>query len=152
MSLKTIIASIGEFFAKLFGDTKDAFNDLPKEQQDAIIQGVNISQIIKDGYAKGEAFVVTQIAAKLNVSEDVANGVILYVLKSFGINEPSIQEGFDKLADRVQSGLTDEGWNGLWQLGAQSAASWMSTGKLNWLTLSLGVVEFVVQHFIKGVK
>ncbi|MEB0262287.1 hypothetical protein [Mucilaginibacter sp. 10I4] len=152
MSLAKLIQSIGHFFANLFAHTKEDFNNLPKDQQDAIIQGVNLSQLIKDGYKEGEAALVANVAAKLNISTDVAKGLILYTLKSLGINVTVIQDGLNQLADRIQAGITDEGWNGLWQVAAQSAASWLSTGSLNWITLGLGVVEFVVQHFLKGIK
>lgn len=153
MSLKTLVASIGHFFENLFKTTKTAFNALPPDQQDAIIKGVNISQLIKNGYAKGETALVSDIATKLNISTDIANGVILHILNSIpGINVTVIQDGLNKLADNLQAGITDEGWNGLWEVAAKSAASWLSTGSLNWVTLGLGVVEFAVQHFIKGVR
>jgi len=153
MSLKNLIASIGHFFEHLFKTTQTAFNDLPKEQQDAIISGVNVSQIIKEGYSKGETAIVSEVAEKLSVSTDVAEQVILHVLNSIpGINVFSIQVGLNRLADHIQTGITDEGWNGLWETVAKAGASWLATGSLNWVTLGLGVVEFAFQHFIKGIK
>jgi hypothetical protein len=151
--LKNLIASIGHFFENLFKSTQTAFNELPKEQQDAIISGVNISQIIKEGYTKDETALVSEVAEKLSISTDVANGVILHVLNSIpGINVTAIQDGLDKLADSLQSGITDEGWNGLWETVAKAAASWLSTGSISWVTLGLGVVEFAFQLIVKGVK
>lgn len=153
MSLATLISSIGHFFANLFKTTQNAFNELPKEQQDAIVKGVNISQLLKDGYKSGEAAIISSVATKLNVSTDVATGVVLHVLNSIpGINTTTIQAGLDKLADNIQTGITDDGWNGLWETVAKAGASFLATGSLNWVTLGLGVVEFAFQHFIKGVK
>lgn len=153
MNLKSLIDSIGHWFGALFRTTKTAYEQLPKEQQDAIISGINISAIIKTGYSKGETAIVSEVASKLNISTDVASAVILHVLNSIpGINTTSIQAGLDKLADHIQSGITDDGWNGLWEVAAKSAASWMATGSLNWVTLGLGVLEFAYQHFLKGVK
>ncbi len=153
MSLKSLINSIGHFFANLFNSTKDAFNELPQAQQDAIISGINISQIIKGAYTSGETALVSEVATKLGVSTDIAEAVILHVLNSIpGINTTSIQAGLDKLADHIQTGITDDGWNGLWEVVAKSAASWMATGSLSWITLGLGVLEFAYQHFLKGVK
>lgn len=153
MSLKSLIDSIGHFFGQLFRTTKTAFEQLPKEQQDAIISGINISAIIKGGYLKGETAIINEVAQKLNVSTEVAKEVVLHVLNSIpGINTADVQSGLDKLADALQSGITDEGWNGLWEVAAKSAASWMATGKLNWVTLGLGVLEFAYQHFLKGVQ
>lgn len=152
MSLKTLIQSIGHFFANLFNSTRDAFNDLPKEQQDAILKGVLVSEIIKTGYEAGEQAVIKYVAQKCEVSEDVSKSVILHVLHSLGINVSNIQEGLDGLAGRIENTITDDGWNGLWESVAKFAASWMSTGKLNWITLGLGVVEFAYQKIFKGVE
>lgn len=151
--LGNLIQSIGHFFENLFKTTQNAFNELPKEQQDAIVQGVNISQLIKDGYKAGETALVSEVATKLNISTDVATGVILHTLNSIpGINTTTIQAGLDKLADNIQAGITDDGWNGLWETVAKAGASFLATGSISWVTLGLGVVEFAFQHFIKGVK
>ena len=152
MSLKTLIQSIGHFFEKLFGSTRDAFNELPKEQQDAIVSGVNVAEIIKEMYGIGEDNLIRAISQKLLVSESVSKAVIMHVLKSLGINTDTVQDGLDNLAGRVENTITDDGWNGLWESVAKFAASWMSTGKLNWVTLGLGVVEFAYQKIFKGVE
>jgi len=151
MSLASIINSIGHFFANLFSHAKNSFNELPKEQQDALVQGVNISQTLKEVYKEGEDAAVTAIATKLGVSEDIARGVILHVGKDLGVDTGQIKDVLDHFADKVQAGITDSGWNALWQDVASFAAQFMSTGKLNWVTLSLGVVEFAFQKFVKGV-
>jgi hypothetical protein len=152
MSLKSLIQSIGKFFDGLFRSTKKAFNELPEDQKDAIIKGVNISELIKSGYTLGPEYLINAVATGCDVSKDVARGVIDHVLKSWGINSTDIQSGLDKLAERIEDGLTDDGWNGLWEVGAKAAASWLSTGRLNWITLGLGVLEFAYQKIFKGVK
>lgn len=153
MSLSTLIASIGHFFENLFKTTQNAFNALPQDQQDAIIQGVNISQLIKEGYTKGETALVSEVSAKLDISYDVADSVILHVLNSIpGINVTVIQDGLNKLADSLQAGITDSGWNGLWETVAKAAATWLSIGSINWVTLALGVLEIAYQQVFKGVK
>lgn len=152
MSLKTLINSIGHFFAGLFKSTQKAYNELPEDQQQAILNGVNIAEIIKQGYKEGEEYLVAVIAAKAGISTDIARGVLDHVLKSWGINETSVQAGLDKLAEAIDNGLTNDGWNGLWETVAKSAASLLGTGRVNWVTLGLGVTEFAYQKFIKGVK
>lgn len=149
MSLGSILESIGSFFSHLFSGVENGFEKLPKEQQDAIIQGANISQIIKDGYKDGEGAIVNTIATKLNISTDVATGVVLQVGKDLGIDTSKVQDVLDRIADTVQAGITDNAWNGLWQNVAKFAASWMSTGSVNWITLSMGVIEFALQKFVK---
>lgn len=152
MNLKSIIQAIGRFFEKLFNDTKDAFEELPKEQQDAIIQGVHVAEAIKEFYSKGEQFIVSLIALKANVSDDVARGAILAIGKDLGVDTGQVRDVLDKVANRVEEAVTDNAWNALWQDVAKFATIWLSTGKANWLTLGLGVIEFAYQRFIKGVK
>jgi len=145
-----IIASIGGFIAHLFTGAKNAFNDLPKEQQDAIIQGVNISQLLKEGYKEGAGYVLAEIETKLNIPADVATQLLLTVFKDMGINVTKVQDGLDQIADKVQAGITDNNWNSLWQIGAKSAAQWLSQGKLDWVSLAMGLVEWAYLHFLKA--
>lgn len=147
--ISRLLESIGDFFSHLFTGVENGFEQLPKEQQDPIIQGTNISQILKDGYKNGAEAVVETIATKLNVSTDVATGVVIQVGKDLGINTDKVQDVLDHIADQIQAGITDNAWNGLWQNVAKFAASWMSTGSVNWVTLSMGVIEFVLQKFVK---
>jgi hypothetical protein len=148
--ISKLIAVIGAFIAGLFKTAGKAFNSLPKEQQDAIIQGVNISQIIKDNYAKGEIAVLSMIIDKTGVSADVAEFAVLAVAKDMGINVSTVQDFLNVLADKVQAGITDNHWNELWQSIAKFGASYLSTGKVDWVTLSLGVVEFALHQFVKN--
>lgn len=151
MSLKTLINSIGHFFEGLFNHAKSVWNALPKEQQDAVIQGVNISQIIKEGYKDGEHAVVAAVSQKLGVSEDIAKGVILEVGRGFGVNTGKIQDILDHIADTIGKGLSDPGYNQLWQSIAKFAATFLATGSLNWVTLSLGLIEIAFQKVFKNV-
>lgn len=145
-----LLAAIGGFFAHLVSGAKTAFSALPKAQQDAIIQGVNISQILKDGYTKGVDFVLGEIETKLSIPADVATILLQTALKDVGIDEADLEVGFGKLADKIQSGITDNNWNSIWQTIAKSAAQWLSVGKLDWVSLSMGLVEWALQRFVKA--
>lgn len=147
-----IIAAIGGFIAHLFTGAKNAFDELTPAQQQAIVQGVNISQILKDGYTKGVDFVLGEIETQLTIPQDVATQLLQTALKDIGINETDLQTGFNKLADKVQAGVTQTGWNSLWQTIASSAAQWLSTGSLNWVSLAMGLVEWVYQNMVKSKK
>lgn len=145
-----LIAAIGSFFSHLVTGAKTAFEALPPQQQQAIEQGVNISQILKDGYTKGVDFVLGEIETKLNIPVDVATQLLQVALKDVGIDEADLQTGFNKLADKIQAGITDNHYNGIWQAVATSAAQWLSTGSLNWVSLAMGLIEWAVQHFVKA--
>ena len=145
-----LIASIGNFLSHLLAGAQKGFNDLPKDQQDAIINGVGVADIIKKEYHLGEAAVVASIAKAIGVTPDVASGLILGIGKDLGINTGKIQDVLDHYANQTQAVLTDNGINSLWQTTAKFAASWLATGSLNWVTLSLGVIEWAYQNFIKA--
>lgn len=146
----TFFGRLGAFFAHLVTGAKSAFDSLTKQQQDDIVNGVNISQILKDGYKEGKDVVLATIESQLNIAPDVAEQLLLTALKDANINELDLQAGFDKLADRVQSGISDNNWNDLWKTIAKSAAQWLSQGSLDWISLSMGLVEWALQHFIKA--
>lgn len=142
--LGKLIKEVGQFLAKLLTDTGDAFNDLPKEQQDAILNGVQVAQIIKDNIDRGETYVIDVIASRLNLSQDVAKGLFDRLSKDLGVD--SVLNG---VADKIGQGITDLAHSALFQLIAQSAATFLSGGAVNWLTLALGVVEYAYQ-WLKG--
>ena len=152
MSLKSLIKSIGEFFANLFSSTGDAFDALPKDQQSDIINGIQVSQVIKLFYKQGETAVIKEVAERLNVSENVAIGVVDHALKAWGINETSIDAGLKELQDIIDKGISDGGWNSLFKTLADNAAIFLGTGRVNWITLSFGVLEFAYQKLFKNVK
>lgn len=147
---KRLIEWIGSFFSHLVSGAKSAFSELPKEQQDAIIHGVNVSQIMKDGYTKGIDFVLGELDTKLHIPADTGKVLLQVALKDVGIDEADLQAGFDKLADKVQAGITDNHWNSLWQTVAKSAAQWLSIGSINWVSLSMGLIEWGFQRFVKA--
>lgn len=145
-----LIAAIGGFFSHLLNGAKSAFEELPQEQQNDIVNGVNISQIIKDGYKEGEDYIVNAVAEQTKTDTSEAQALIRVALKDIGINKDSIQEGLDTIADMVDKGITDNDYNGLWRDIATSAAQWLSSGKLDWVSLGMGLVEWAFQHFINA--
>ena len=147
-----LLATVGAFLSHLLSGAQTAFKKLSPDQQKALINGVNVSQIIKDSYAQGEAAVVSLIAQKTGLTADAVTQLILVIAKDAGINVTSVQGYLDAIAAKVQAGLTDLGHNSLFSDTASFAASYLSSGKLDWVSLSLGLVEFAYQHFIKSSK
>lgn len=147
-----LIASIGGFFSTLLAGAKKGFNALSPVQQQALINGVNIAQIIKENYAKGEASVVSLISQKTGLPADAVSTAILAIAKDAGVNVTSVQAYLDTLANKIQSGITDNNWNSLFSDIAAFGASYLSTGSLNWVSLSLGLIEFAYQHFVAAKK
>jgi hypothetical protein len=147
-----LLATIGGFFISLVSGARGAFNKLSPEQQKALIDGTNISQILKENYKQGEVAVLALITKTTGIPADVATQVILAIAKDAGVNVTSVQDYLNHLADKVQAGITDNGWNALFSDIASFGASWLSTGSLNWVSLGMGLIEFVYQHFIASKK
>ena len=147
-ALGRLLQSIGGFFSGLFNSAKTAFNNLTPAEKDAIISGVNISQLIKDNYKLGEGAIVGLISTKTGLSAPVVSAAILSIGKDLGIDTGKIQDVLDHIANTVQKGLTDPAWNNLWQAIAKFGAMYLSNGRLDWVSLSMGLVEWAVQTFI----
>lgn len=144
-----LLASIGGFFVSLFHNAGKSFKDLPPDQQKAAIDGSNISQLLKTGYKNGEAWIISEISKVTGLPADVATQTILSIAKDNGVNTDSVQAYLDHIADKVQAGVTDNKWNAIWQDIAKFAANYLTQGKLDWVSLSLGIIEYVFQTFVK---
>lgn len=145
-----LLAAIGGFFAHLFHNAGKSFNDLPPDQQQATINGTQIAQIIKSLYKSGEDAVISKIVGITGLSKDVAEHAVLSIAKDDGIDTTSVQAYLDHLADKVQAGITDNKWNALWQDLAKFGANYLTQGSLDWVSLSLGIVEYAFQTFVLG--
>lgn len=148
-ALGKILAFLGSFIVNLFHNAGKSFEALPPDQQKATIDGTNISQILKTGYANGEAWILAEITKVTGLPSDVAQQTILSIAKDNGVDTTSVQAYLDHIADKVQSGVTDNKWNAIWQDIAKFAANYLTQGKLDWISLSLGIIEYVFQTFVK---
>ena len=133
----------------LFNNTKKDFNNLTPDQQKAAIDAAHISQIIKTGYTKGEQWVLGQITAITGLPSDVAEQTVLSIAKDAGVNTTSVQEYLNHIADKIQSGITDNHYNALFEDAAKFATTYLTQGKLDWLSLGLGLVVYAYQVFVK---
>lgn len=140
----SIFGGLWKLIKGLFESTQDEFNKLPKEQQDAILQGVQVSQIIKDGVGKAESEIIQLVSDKLGISHDIATG--LFAQLSADLKVDQVVSG---VADKIEAGLTDLAHNALFDNIAKFAASFLGAGQVNWLTLALGVIEYAYQY-LKG--
>lgn len=139
-----LIKQLGQYLGKLLKDTEDAFNDLPQAQQDAIKNGVQISQIIKDNIQRGETYVKEVIISRLNLSPSIVDGLFDQLSKD--LKYESILNG---VADKIGQQLTDIAYNEEFEKISKFAAMFLGAGAVNWITLALGVIEYAYQ-WLKG--
>lgn len=144
-----LLAAIGGFIVALFHSAGAAFNNLSPDQQKATIDGTNISQILKTGYKNGADWVLAEITKVTGLPADVAEQTILSIAKDNGVSTTSVQDYLDHIADKVQQTVTDNKWNAIWQDVAKFAANYLTQGSLDWVSLSLGIIEYAFQTFVK---
>lgn len=144
-----LLASVGGFIVALFHSAGSAFNNLPPDQQKAAIDGSSISQILKTGYKNGATWILAEITKVTGLPSDVVEQTILSIAKDNGVNTTSVQDYLDHIADKTQGVITDNKWNAIWQDIAKFAANYLSQGKLDWVSLSLGIIEYAFQTFVK---
>lgn len=149
-ALGKILAAIGGFVVSLFHNAGKSWGDLTPSQQQGAINGSQVSEIIKNLYASGETAVVSKITEVTGLPADVAEQTVLSIAKDAGVNTTSVQAYLDHIADTVQKGVTDNKWNSLWQGVAMFGANYLTQGKLDWVTLSLGIIEYAFKTFVAG--
>lgn len=133
----------------LFNSAKKEFSNLSPADQQGLINGSKLSEFLKQRIGEAEDAIIFDAADYLGVSPDVAKAAILAVGKDLGVDTGKVSDVLNKLADEAQSAITDNKWNSLWQLVAQSASQWFTQGKFPWATLSMGLLEFVYHSFVK---
>lgn len=141
----SIFGPIWKLIKGLFESIKDAFEQLPPDQQKAILDGTKLSQLLKDNFNRAEVYVIDLVAVKLDVSFDVAKAAILYVGKQLGVTEASVQAVLDHVGGKVTSGIDDIAHNSFFKQIAEFASFFLGAGALNWITISLGVIEYAYQ-------
>ena len=142
-------AAIADLVKSIFNHTKKEWENLSEADQQGLINGSKLADLLKQTIGEAEETVVRTVATSLGVSESVTTAAILAVGKDLGIDTGKISDVQNKLADKAQEAVTDNQWNSLWQLVAQSAAQWFTSGKFNWASLSMGLLEFIYNEFVK---
>lgn len=142
-------AAIANLVRSISNHTKKEWGNLSEADQQGLINGSKLADLLKQTIGEVEETVVRTVATSLGVSESVATAAILAVGKDLGINADKVWLVQNKLAEKAQEAVTDNAWNSLWQLVAQSAVQWFTQGKFNWQSLSMGILEFVYNSYVK---
>lgn len=140
----TIFGGLWKLIKPLFESTENAFNDLPQEQQNAILNGAQVSQILKDNVGRGETYVKEVIKSRLNLSQDVVDGLFDQLSKD--LNYTGLLDG---IADKIGQGITDASHNALFDDIAKFASLFLGAGAVNWITLALGAVTYAY-HYLQA--
>lgn len=154
--MANIFKSLGLFFAGLYhailNDLEHRFNQLPDEEQKALIEGGQFGQLIKSGLDDGVEAIEKKAADLLGWTPEqiqtawqgLASKLGLPGTSDFGNNV------IDHLQSEVDSILEDSAWDALWTTVSGQLQIVLGGGKINWVIVASGFTEFVYVKFVKG--
>lgn len=140
MSLISILQSIFPF---LFNAAKQQWKKLPKDQQQALLHGTGITQIIKDNLDKTETEVKYLIIVYTGLPSTDVNSILDNVFKEFNVvtlgELQTLLKGAENTLNR----------NGILTTIASAISIFISGGKLTWEGLLIGLLQFAYKQFVK---
>jgi hypothetical protein len=144
--------SIIDFLKKLFpflaSAAEKTFDDLEDAAKEAGINGSLFAQIIKENATAASTDVKNLIKAKLGLSDELLEALLIVIGQKYDVSSEHIIEYLQaEFATRTDDVLHSSFANEV----ASVAAIVLSKGKLTWLTLLMGVGEFIYRKYVKGV-
>lgn len=143
MSVKTILEQFGHWVTSLFTTAEGHFNALPLNQQQAILNGSAIPQIIKTNLDAGETEITGLIIQKTGLQADTINSLLQGLYKQFNVATLAEYQALLKSA-------TGTFWATLLEGAAKFLAGVLSGGVVTWESLGLGLLTYAYNTFIKG--
>jgi len=142
-----ILDLLKKLFPFLATAAEKTFDDLEDAAKEAGINGSLFAQIIKENTEAFEVDVENLIKAKLKLSDGQFALLMSVVSDKYGVSVssliPYLQAEFKNRTDDIlHSSLANE--------IASLVAIVLSKGKLTWLTLLMGVGEFIYRKYVKG--
>lgn len=132
----------------LFPAVKREFENLPKEQQNGLIQAGQFAQIIKDHLHDGYDAIIHAAATQLGITDQEANHILTELAKKLGVDTGTPEKLIDKLQSIVNKGLENSVWDNLWHSISGQLAIILSGGELDWGHVALGLIQFVYTEFV----
>lgn len=140
----SIFSRFADWIASLFKHAEINFENLPADQQKAIIDGSIIPQVIKNNLDKGETAITGLIVQATNLPPELINDALQTVYKE--ANVATLAEYQSLLTKAKNSSL----WNGILDTAARVAGIFLSKGSLTWESLGLGLLQMAYEKFVKG--
>lgn len=147
-----ILDTIWNAFKKAFGHSVDAakktFEELEDEVQDNGIDGSKFAEIIKHNTEAEVEYVDALLQSTLKATKEAYDNLMFELRVKYKIPEAlSVIRYFQiELHETTDNDLHNSKCNEL----SNIAAIILSKGKLSWLTLLMGVGEYIYRKFVKG--
>jgi hypothetical protein len=143
---KTIANSILNIFKSA---AEKSWNNLDKELQGHALTATALAQAIKKSIGIGYNDFAVKTSALTGLPVEKIDNVVLSIANDLGMKPSSVIEGYKSIQERAQQIDSDNGWNALWQNVMKFAATYISSGKLDWQALSLGIAEIAYHKLFK---
>ncbi len=143
----SIIDLLKKLFPFLVKAAEKAFNNLEEAAKTAGINGSLFAQIIKENVDAAESDVEALLKSKLGLTDTQYTLLVEAIAAKYSVKKENLilylQTEFKTRTDDVlHSSLANEVF--------AAVAIVLSKGKLSWLTLAMGVGEFIYRKFVKG--
>ena len=146
MSLKTFLEKILPF---LFNAVEKEFDNLPKGEQDALINEGQFGQIIKTEFSKGYAAVEALAVSKLGMTPDGVNTSLIALAKKLSIPATTGAEFITGLQSKVTTIVEDSEWDSFWHNVSGQLMIIAGGGTISWPTLAMGLIQLIYDKFVK---
>lgn len=144
----SIISFLEKLFPFLVSAARKTFDQLEDAVKEAGINGSLFAQIIKENVEAAETDVNNLIKDKLKLNDDQLQALLGEIRGKYNI--PSALSVTKFLQAKFYDVTDDILHNSLANEVAAVAAIILSKGKLSWLTLLMGVGEYIYRKFVKG--
>lgn len=145
MSLLSILEKLFPF---LFSAAKKTFDQLEDAAKDAGINGSLFAQIIKENSGAAVEDVRNLIKAKLKITDAQLSELETDIAAQYNI--PTPETTIKVLQMKINNATSGILHNSIVNEIFAIAALALSKGKLTWLTLLMGVGEYIYRKFVKG--
>lgn len=143
--LVKILESILPF---LFSALKRSWDNLTKDQQNAIINSGMIGQYLKNNLNALSGDLVAAIAKATGLPAATIESTLLALAVKFGYKSDDVDKAVTFLQDKLKNAASNEDWNGLLTIILNAGGTLLSGGSLDWVHLALGLGEFAYQKFV----
>lgn len=145
MSILSFLESLSPF---LVSAARKTFDNLEDAVQEAGINGSLFAQIIKENVEATESDVNNLVKDKLKLNDDQLQALLGAIRAEYNI--PTALSVTKFLQAKFYDATSDILHNSLANEVAAIVSIILSKGKLSWLTLLMGVGEYIYRKFVKG--
>ena len=146
----SFISKLFQGFLNLFRSAAEAaWASMSKDLQNNALTAAQAVQIIKTSIDKGYTEIKLLVAAKTGFTVDQVDQFILAIAKDAGVSTAYPEKSYALLQEKAKAVDTDNEWNALWQNLMKFGATYLTSGKLDWITLSLGVAQLAYEKITK---